>query len=54
MDRGYLDFERLPALTIAQLYQSRWRVELFFRWIKQHLRITACSGTSENAVKTQS
>jgi hypothetical protein len=43
----------LPPLTIAQLYQSRWQVELFFRWIKQHLRIKACYGTSENAVKTQ-
>jgi len=43
----------LPALTIAQLYQLRWRVELFFKWIKQHLRITAFFGTSENAVKTQ-
>jgi len=43
----------LPALTIAQLYRTRWRVELFFRWIKQHLRIKAFYGTSENAVKTQ-
>lgn len=43
----------LPALTIAQLYQSRWQVELFFRWIKQHLRIRAFYGTSENAVKAQ-
>ena len=43
----------LPALTIAQIYQSRWQVELFFRWIKQHLRIKAFYGTSENAVKTQ-
>ena len=43
----------LPALTIAQTYQSRWQVELFFRWIKQHLRIKAFYGTSENAVKTQ-
>jgi transposase len=43
----------LPALTIAQLYRTRWQVELFFRWIKQHLRITAFYGTSENAVKTQ-
>ena len=42
-----------PALTIAQLYKSRWRVELFFKWIKQHLRIKAFYGTSENAVKTQ-
>ena len=43
----------LPALAIAQLYKSRWAVELFFRWIKQHLRIKAFYGTSENAVKTQ-
>ena len=43
----------LPALTIAQLYKSRWRVELFFKWIKQHLRIKAFYGSSENAVKTQ-
>ncbi len=43
----------LPAITIAQLYRARWQVELFFRWIKQHLRIKAFYGTSENAVKTQ-
>lgn len=43
----------LPALTIAQLYKCRWQVELFFRWIKQHLRIKTFYGTSENAVKTQ-
>jgi len=43
----------LTALTIAMLYRSRWRVELFFKWIKQHLRIKAFYGTSENAVKTQ-
>ena len=43
----------LPALAIAQLYKSRWAVELFFKWIKQHLRIKAFYGTSENAVKTQ-
>ena len=43
----------LPALTIAQLYRCRWQVELFFRWIKQHLRIKRFYGTSENAVKTQ-
>src|SRR5258708_6412328 len=43
----------LPALTIAELYRARWRVELFFRWIKQHLRIKTFYGTSENAVKTQ-
>src|SRR5947209_6095612 len=62
---SYLDFKTrkrfkfltnnftLPALTIAQIYKSRWQVELFFRWIKQHLRIKAFFGTSENAVKTQ-
>jgi hypothetical protein len=43
----------VPALTISQLYKARWRVELFFRWIKQHLRIQSFYGTSENAVKTQ-
>jgi hypothetical protein len=43
----------LPALTIAQLYKSRWKVELFFKWIKQHLRIKAFYGTSPNAVKVQ-
>jgi len=43
----------LPALTIALIYKSRWQVELFFKWIKQHLRIKAFFGTSENAVKTQ-
>ena len=43
----------LPALTIARLYKHRWQVELFFKWIKQHLRIKAFFGTSENAVKTQ-
>jgi len=43
----------LPALTICALYKSRWRVELFFKWIKQHLRIKRFYGTSENAVKTQ-
>ena len=43
----------LPALTIAQLYKGRWGVELFFKWIKQHLRIKSFFGTSENAVKTQ-
>jgi transposase len=46
------NFSLLP-LTIAQLYRLRWQVELFFRWIKQHLRIKAFYGTSENAVKTQ-
>lgn len=43
----------LPAIQIAQLYKCRWQVELFFKWIKQHLRINAFYGTSENAVKTQ-
>ena len=43
----------LPALTIALIYKCRWQVELFFKWIKQHLRIKAFYGTSENAVKTQ-
>jgi hypothetical protein len=43
----------LPALTIAQIYKCRWQVELFFKWIKQHLRIKTFYGTSENAVKTQ-
>jgi hypothetical protein len=43
----------LPALTIAMLYKSRWKVELFFKWIKQHLRIKHFYGTSDNAVKTQ-
>jgi hypothetical protein len=43
----------LPAMTIANIYKSRWQVELFFRWIKQHLRIKSFYGTSPNAVKTQ-
>ena len=43
----------LPAITIAELYRYRWRVEIFFKWIKQHLRIKKFYGTSENAVKTQ-
>jgi hypothetical protein len=43
----------LPALTIAELYRYRWQIELFFKWIKQHLRIKSFFGTSENAVKTQ-
>ena len=43
----------LTALTIAQIYKQRWQVELFFKWIKQHLRIKASFGVSENAVKTQ-
>jgi hypothetical protein len=42
-----------PALTIAQLYHGRWQIELFFKWIKQHLRIKAFYGTSQNAVRTQ-
>ena len=44
---------RLPAFTITELYRCRWQVELFFKWIKQHLRIKVFFGTSENAVKTQ-
>ena len=43
----------LPAITIADLYRCRWQVEIFFKWIKQHLRIKTFYGTSENAVKTQ-
>ena len=43
----------LPVSTICDLYKSRWKVELFFKWIKQHLRIKQFYGTSENAVKTQ-
>ena len=43
----------VPALTVAQLYKSRWQIELFFKWIKQHLRIKAFYGTSENAVRIQ-
>jgi hypothetical protein len=43
----------LPALTITELYHKRWQIELFFKWIKQHLRIKAFYGTTENAVKTQ-
>ena len=42
-----------PALTIAQLYHGRWQIELFFKWLKQHLRIKAFYGTSQNAVRTQ-
>ena len=42
----------LPPLTIAALYKSRWQVELFFKWFKQHLRIKRFLATSENAVKT--
>ena len=44
---------QLPPLTIAELYKSRWQVELFFKWIKQHLRIKSFYGVSENAVKSQ-
>ena len=43
----------VPATTVAELYRHRWQVELFFKWIKQHLRIKSFFGTSENAVKTQ-
>jgi IS4 transposase len=43
----------LPATTVCDLYKARWQVELFFKWIKQHLRIKRFYGTSENAVKTQ-
>ena len=43
----------LPAITIAKLYKQRWQVELFFKWIKQHLRIKVFFGTSKNAVETQ-
>ena len=43
----------LPALTITKVYRLRWQIELFFKWIKQHLRIKSFFGTSENAVKTQ-
>ncbi len=43
----------LPALTITELFRCRWKIELFFKWVKQHLRIKAFYGTSENAVKTQ-
>ena len=43
----------MPALAIAHLYRGRWQIELFFKWIKQHLRIKAFYGTSPNAVRTQ-
>ena len=43
----------IPALAVAELYRNRWKVELFFKWIKQHLKIKAFFGTSPNAVKTQ-
>jgi len=53
-DRSFLTNQfTLPAVTIAELYRYRWRVEIFFKWIKQHLRIKSFYGTSENAVKTQ-
>ncbi len=44
---------QLPAVTIAELYKSCWQIELFFKWIKQHLRIKSFFGTSANAVKSQ-
>ena len=47
------NYTTLPALTICDLYKSRWQVEFFFKWIKQYLRIKKFYGTSENAVKTQ-
>ena len=50
---GLTNQTTLPASTICDLYKSRWKVELFFKWIKQHLRIKRFYGTSENAVKTQ-
>ena len=54
LDLGFLTNNfTLPALTIVQLYKCRWKVELFFKWIKQHLRIKSFYGTSINAVKTQ-
>jgi len=43
----------ISALTVAELYHERWKIELFFKWVKQHLRIKAFYGTSANAVKTQ-
>ena len=43
----------VPALTVAALYRYRWQIELFFKWIKQHLRIKSFFGTSDNSVKTQ-
>ncbi len=50
-DRGYIDYKRL--YKIALLYKNRWQVELFFKWIKQHLKIKSVWGTSENAVRIQ-
>jgi transposase len=52
-NKFFFNQQLFPAFTIAQLYRARWQVELFFRWIKQHLRNKAFYGTSENAVKTQ-
>jgi IS4 transposase len=49
-DQCFLTKTFLPAMTIAELYKSRWQVELFFKWIKQNLRIKSFFGTSENAV----
>jgi IS4 transposase len=49
----FLPITSLCQLTVAELYRCRWQIELFFKWIKQHLRIKAFYGTSENAVKTQ-
>ena len=49
----FTNHAHLPAPTIAELYRQRWKIELFFKWIKQHLRIKSFFGTSENAVKTQ-
>ena len=51
--RRKMAMQQRHALTIAALYKNRWQVELFFKWIKQHLRIKKFLGTSENAVKTQ-
>jgi len=46
-----IDNFTLPAMTIAEIYRKRWQIELFIKWIKQHLRINAFYGTSDNAVK---
>jgi len=53
VNAGNLLFAQLSAITVCALYKSRWQIELFFKWIRQHLRIKAFYGTSENAVKTQ-
>jgi len=53
VNAGKLLFAQLSAITVCALYKSRWQIELFFKWIRQHLRIKAFYGTSENAVKTQ-